>query len=177
VTGGLDPRLIEAPCEAGRIVDGIASNKTQSGNNLPLKSVLADVMQVYSQLADTVVVLHAAYVGLVILGLLAILLGSVFRWRWVRNFWFRIIHLAMIGVVAAEAICGVTCPLTILEQHWRKLAGESIEPGSFVGRLAHQLLFYDAPPWVFDTLHIGFAILVLLTFICLPPDAPWKKKA
>ena len=40
-------------------------------------------------LADLIVVLHAAYVSFVVFGLAAILLGVVFRWRWVRNVWFR----------------------------------------------------------------------------------------
>ena len=132
-------------------------------------------MNAYSHLADAVVVLHAAYVGFVVVGLLSILMGRIFGWHWVRNFWFRIIHLTMIGFVAAEAICGVTCPLTTLERHWRNLAGQNMEPGSFMGRLAHNLLYYDAPPWAFNALHIGFAILVLATFIYLPPYWPWKK--
>ena len=46
-------------------------------------------MIVYNYLADAVVVIHAAYIGFVILGLLAILLGVLFHWNWVRNFWFR----------------------------------------------------------------------------------------
>ena len=48
-------------------------------------------------LADVIVVLHAAYVSFVVFGLAAILLGIVFRWSWVRNVWFRAIHLIAIG--------------------------------------------------------------------------------
>ena len=132
-------------------------------------------MGIYSHLADAVVVLHAAYVGFVVLGLLAILVGWVFGCGWIRNFWFRAIHLAMIAVVATEAAWGVTCPLTTLESHLRRLAGESVATSSFMGRLAHNLLFYEAPQWVFTALHIGFALLVLATFVFLPPAWPWRK--
>jgi len=70
----------------------------------------------YRLAADAVVIVHVAYVAFVAVGLLAILLGLVCRWRWVRNFWFRSLHLLAILVVAAEAVCGITCPLTTWEQ-------------------------------------------------------------
>ena len=58
-------------------------------------------------LADLIVVFHAAYVSFVVFGLVAILIGAVLRWRWVRNFWFRVIHLTAIGIVVAEALFGI----------------------------------------------------------------------
>ena len=53
-------------------------------------------MNVYRTLADGVVVAHFAYVAFVLFGLVAILIGIALRRPWARNFWFRIIHLAMI---------------------------------------------------------------------------------
>ncbi len=55
-------------------------------------------------LADLIVVTHAAYVCFVVFGLAAVLVGVVLRWKWVRNPWFRGIHLAAIGIVVAEAL-------------------------------------------------------------------------
>ena len=43
-------------------------------------------------LADIVVVIHFAYVAFVVLGLVAVLMGYVFKWNWVRNRWFRLTH-------------------------------------------------------------------------------------
>jgi cytochrome c biogenesis protein CcdA len=63
-------------------------------------------------LADLIVVFHTAYVSFVVFGLAAILIGAVFHWGWVRNFWFRAIHLTTIGIVVIEALAGITCPLT-----------------------------------------------------------------
>lgn len=54
-------------------------------------------------LADLCAVVHAAYFSFVVLGLVAILMGIAFRWSWVRNPWFRSIHIAMIGIVVVEA--------------------------------------------------------------------------
>ena len=69
----------------------------------------------YRLAADAVVLVHFSYVAFVVVGLAAILLGLVCRWGWVRNFWFRSLHLLAILIVAAEAVCGITCPLTTWE--------------------------------------------------------------
>jgi hypothetical protein len=131
----------------------------------------------YRLMADLVVVFHAAYAGFVVFGLLAIWLGLAARWRWARNFWFRTIHLAMIGVVAIEAVVGVICPLTDLEKHFRQLAGEQAYSGSFIGEIAHNLLFYDIPQWVFSVGHCVFGLAVLATYIAAPPRWPRGRSA
>lgn len=128
---------------------------------------------IYSFLADLVVAFHLGYVGFVIFGQLAILVGLACRWGWVRNFWFRLLHLAAIAVVALESIWDITCPLTDLEGYLREQAGEHVEAGSFIGRLLDSLLFFSWPDWVFTVVYIGFALLVLATFILAPPR--WKK--
>jgi hypothetical protein len=118
-------------------------------------------------LADVVLVLHFAYVVFVVGGLLAIWLGCALRWRWVRNWWFRVLHFAAIGMVAIEAIVGALCPLTVLED-WLRPGEEA--GASFVQRWVHAVLFYDWPLWVFTALYLGFAAIVGLTFVLLPPD-------
>jgi hypothetical protein len=126
----------------------------------------------YRLLADVVVAAHAAYVGFVVFGLLLILIGAARGWRWVRNFWFRLVHLAMIVVVVGESLGGITCPLTTLEDHLRELAGETVHSGSFIGRWAHELLFYDAPPPVFTVIYCVFGAIVVAAFIFAPPHWP-----
>jgi hypothetical protein len=123
----------------------------------------------YRLTADLVVVVHFAYVAFVVVGLLAILLGVVLRWRWVRSPWFRVLHLAAISVVAAEAVCGITCPLTTWEQDLRTLAGETAYQGDFLATWVHDWLFFDAEPWVFTVCYVLFALSVLATFVLAPP--------
>jgi hypothetical protein len=134
-------------------------------------------MATYRFLADLVVVFHAAYVGFVVFGLLAIWLGLAAGWRWVRGFWFRTIHLAMISVVALEALTGLICPITSLENHFRRLAGQQTYAGSFMGDLAHDLLFYDAPQWIFSVGHCLFGAAVLATYLAAPPRWPGARRA
>lgn len=123
--------------------------------------------------ADVVVVAHGLFVAFVVCGLVAILLGLALGWSWVRNFWFRVLHLAAIGVVAGQALAGVICPLTILENHLRRLAGQETYPGAFIGYWVHRLIFFRADPWVFTLAYSLFGLAVLGTFLLGPPRWPW----
>ena len=66
-------------------------------------------------LADLILIAHGAVVLFIVAGLPAIWIGASCGWRWVRNFWFRVAHLAAIVFVAAEALLGIACPLTVWE--------------------------------------------------------------
>jgi hypothetical protein len=132
-------------------------------------------MNIYRVLADLIVVLHFAYVAFVVFGMAAILLGIVRRWSWVRNFWFRMIHLAMIAIVVVESLCGILCPLTEWEDRLREASGAPNEPGTFIGRWAHDLLFLDVPHWVFPVCYVVFGLAVLLAFVVAPPRWPRRK--
>jgi hypothetical protein len=120
-------------------------------------------------LADLIVVIHATYVSFVVFGLLAILVGALFGWSWVRNFWFRMIHLTAIGIVVAEALAGIPCPLTNWEQQLRKIGGQTGYTGDFLGYWAHQFIFYRAEPWVFTAAYAAFGLAVLAGFVLAPP--------
>ena len=104
----------------------------------------------YQVLADTVLALHVAIVLFVVAGLVLVVAGNLRQWRWVNYLWFRLMHLAAIAIVVAEAWFGVTCPLTTLEMWLRAKAHASIYSGSFVEHWLQRLLYYDAPPWVFS---------------------------
>lgn len=130
---------------------------------------------VYRLLADLTVVVHAAYASTVVLGLLCIILGTIFKWNWIRNFWFRAIHLCMIGVVVAESLFNVPCPLTVWEHKLRLLAGQQTYKGDFIANIVHDLLFYDFPTWVFTTIYCLIGLVIAATFYLAPPRWPWKK--
>ncbi len=123
----------------------------------------------YAIAADLVVAFHFAYVAFVVFGLLLTLIGIARGWRWVRNPWFRGIHLATILIVVAEAWLGIVCPLTTWEQQLRRLAGQSTYGGDFVGRWLHEVLFLELAPWVFTTIYTLFGLAVLATWVFAPP--------
>ena len=126
-------------------------------------------MPVYSLLADLIVFIHFLYVSFAVLGEAAVLIGALFRWKWIRNRVFRITHLVMVIFVALESILGVICPLTEWEYSLRGLAGKPADVElSFMARVIHKLIFYDLPDRFFMVLYIGFSLLVVLTLVFIP---------
>jgi hypothetical protein len=119
-------------------------------------------------MADIVAAVHATYVAILVVGLAAILIGSAAKWRWVRNVWLRAAHLAMILLVCAEALVGITCPLTRLENTLRVRGGERCYASDFIGYWLDWLIFYNAPSWVFTAAYLMFGVLVLLTLWLAP---------
>lgn len=126
----------------------------------------------YQALANAVLVLHVGIVLFIIGGLLLTLMGAACKWAWVSNFWFRALHLAGIACVAMEAWLGIVCPLTTLELWLRARAGQATYEGDFIAHWLRQLLFYEAPPWVFIAAYSGFGLLVILSWVLVPPARP-----
>jgi hypothetical protein len=127
---------------------------------------------IYIVLADLIVAFHVAYVAFVLVGQLLIVAGLILRWGWIRNVWFRSLHVLAIVVVAAESLFDIMCPLTVWEDDLRELAGQTVEQGTFIGRLLDDLLFHPDIPynhWGFTVAYVGFAVLVLATFVLVPP--------
>jgi hypothetical protein len=123
----------------------------------------------YQFLADAVLVLHVAIVLFVVGGLVLIVLGNLRAWAWVNAWWFRLVHLATIGVVVAEAWWGVVCPLTTLEMWLRQQAQGRTYSGSFIEHWLQALLFWQAPPWVFTAAYSLFALAVVAAWWRFPP--------
>jgi len=132
-------------------------------------------MLIYRVLADATVVIHGLLASFVVLGLLVVLVGRVVGWQWVRNFWFRSIHLGLIVTIVVFPLIGGLCPLTELENWLRKLGGGETYPGSFVAHWIHELLFVDVSPELIAASYCMFGVAVLLTFVLVPPSWPRKR--
>jgi polyferredoxin len=100
-------------------------------------------------------------------GLVLVWIGYALRWRWVRKRWLRILHFCAIALVAVEALIGLACPLTILEDALRP--GAESDAG-FIQRWLHAALFWDLPLWVFTAIYLLFAAIVAATYVLLPPN-------
>jgi hypothetical protein len=134
--------------------------------------------RLYLVLADLILILHAAFVAFVVFGLLLIWIGRFRRWKFVRNFWFRMAHLAAIGVVTAQSVGGVVCPLTTLEDRLRLLgSGEERYQESFIEHRLQQVLFFDVGESFFALAYIVFLGAVVLCLWLVPPRWPvWSRK-
>lgn len=119
--------------------------------------------------ADVILLLHVIYVTFVILGLLLVYVGKFLNWRWVRNPWFRLIHLLAITVVVVQSWLGVVCPLTNLEMALRSQAAGEVYAGAFIAHWLETLLYYQASPWVFLVCYTVFAIIAAASWFWVRP--------
>ena len=116
-------------------------------------------------MADAILIVHFGIAAFIVLGLVATWLGAAFGWQWVRNPWFRWLHLAAIVFVAGEAVLGVACPLTV----WEDLLRGGTRTESFIARWVRTLLFYQAPEWVFTVAYVAWTAATLVTLRLVPP--------
>lgn len=100
-------------------------------------------------LADTVLIVHALFVVFVAVGGLLVL-------RWVRVAW---LHIPCVLWGAWIEFTGGICPLTPLENRFRRLAGESGYEGGFIEHYVTAVLYPDG---LTREIQIGLGIAVLL---------------
>lgn len=116
-------------------------------------------------LADVLLVFHFAIAAFIVAGLILVWIGAALGWSWIRNPWFRYLHVAAIAFVAAEALLGIACPLTV----WEDVLRGGVRSESFVGRWVQRLLYYQAPEWVFTGAYVSWTLATLLTLQLVPP--------
>lgn len=88
-------------------------------------------MMLHSLLADIVIVIHSAFVLFVCFGGLTVL-------RWPRLAW---LHIPAAVWGAGIELTGGNCPLTYLENHWRRQAGKTGYGGSFIEHYIEPMLY------------------------------------
>lgn len=116
--------------------------------------------------ADIVLIIHFLYVLFVVGSLPVIWLGAWLKWRFVRNRWFRFLHLAAILLVVAESLLGVICPLTV----WENALRQSDTDSSFIQHWIRYIMFYTVPEDILTVVYILFSVLVIATFKWIPPN-------
>lgn len=112
-------------------------------------------------LAGVVLAAHLAVIAFNVFGLLAIPLGAWRRWSFVRARGWRLLHLASLAVVAAQALLGRACFLTIWQDD---LAGEPL-----VMRLVNRLVYWPLPAWVFAAAYVAVFLYVVALWLVVPP--------
>lgn len=109
---------------------------------------------VYGLLANAVLVLHFAFIAFVVIGGLAVL-------RWPRLAW---IHIPAASWGALIELFGWTCPLTPLENSFRKLGGEAAYSGGFIDHYLASMIY---PPGLTRTTQflIGAGVVAINVYI------------
>ena len=126
-------------------------------------------------LADLVLLTHAVFVLSVVTAPLLVVAGRYLQWSWVRDPWFRSVHLAAIGFVVVQSWARAICPLTILENALRARAGDATYSGSFIAHWLGSMLYYQAPSWVFTLAYTVFGLLVIWSWFAVRPRSFGKR--
>ena len=124
----------------------------------------------YRLLADAVLILHVGVVLFNVGALVLVLAGARLGWAWVRNMAFRVLHLAAIAYVVITTWLGIDCGLTVLEQWLRMRAGQVSYHDDFIAHWLSRMLFFEAPPWVFIVVYTAFGLMVLWSWVWVPPQ-------
>src|SRR5690349_5963633 len=126
----------------------------------------------YSALAEAVLAFHLGIVLFNVLGLVVIPLGAWRGWSFVRVFWWRALHVAILAGVAIQALLNEVCFLTTWQAALLRRAGENAADAPLIARIVNRLLFWPLPLWVFAVLYLAVGAAVLLLWWLVPPRWP-----
>lgn len=116
-------------------------------------------------LATLVLALHLAIILFNVGGLIVIPLGAWRRWRFVRIFWWRALHLALLALVALQAVLGRVCVLT----DWQAALGGAPAETPLIAGWINRLIYWPLPLWIFALLYVAVWIYVLALWFLVPP--------
>lgn len=132
--------------------------------------------QYRSALADAVLLLHLAIILFNVFGLVAIPLGAWRGWGFVRVFWWRALHLAILAAVALQAVLQRICFLTVWQFDLLQPAGGPAAPAPLIAGWIDRLIYWPLPLWVFAVLYVAVCLYALLLWLLVPPRLPPFKR-
>jgi len=116
-------------------------------------------------IAAAILVVHFVIIAFNVLGLFVIPIGALLRWRFVRVAWLRLLHLAILAIVAGQAVAGRACFLTVWQND---LTGNRTAPEPMIAHWIDGLIYWNLPIWVFAIIYCGVFAYVLALTIFVP---------
>jgi hypothetical protein len=118
-----------------------------------------------SKIAMVVLGLHLMIITFNVVGLIVIPIGAWLGWRIVRVAWLRLLYLAMLAIVAGQALAGRACFLT----DWQnKLTGSGQRTQPLIMRWIDGLIYWNLPMWVFAVMYCFVFLYVLALTVLVP---------
>lgn len=114
-------------------------------------------------LAEAILALHLVVIAFNVAGLIVIPVGAWRGWRLVRIVWLRLLHLALLAVVAGQALAGRACFLTLWQD---ELTGRAAAP--LVMRVVDGFIYWDLPMWVFTAIYVAVFLYVVALSLLVP---------
>ena len=116
--------------------------------------------------SEIVLLFHFSIFLFMILSFFLIPLGYSQKWEWVKNKYYRLIHLVLMGIIFIETILGFMCPLTILENFLRN----DIEINNKITQIIHQIMYWDLPTYQFIILYLLSLLYLIFLWFFFNPD-------
>lgn len=113
----------------------------------------------------SILALHLAIIAFNVAGCVLVPIGAWRRWRWVRGFWWRLAHVLSFAVVAAQALAGRVCFLTLWQDD---LAGHAHAQPLIAGWI-NRLVYWPLPLWVFAVAYVVLFVYVLALWAAVRP--------
>ena len=94
-----------------------------------------------------------------------------------RIFWWRALHLAVLAMVALQALLDRACFLTLWQSALQQGAGAVASPAPLIESWVNRLIFWPLPLWFFAALYVGVWIYTLVLWRLVPPVLPgWTRR-
>jgi Protein of Unknown function (DUF2784) len=113
--------------------------------------------------AEAILAVHLVIIAFNVAGLIVIPVGAWLGWRIVRIAWLRLLHLAVLAIVAGQALAGQACILTVWQAD---LNGQPAQP--MIMHWVDGLIYWNFPIWVFAVLYCGVFLYVLALTVWVP---------
>jgi hypothetical protein len=114
--------------------------------------------------AGGVLAVHVGVILFNLFGLVAVPLGGWLGWRFVRIGWWRWLHLASLAVVAAQALAGRACFLTL----WQQALAGAPASAPLVMRWVNSVIFWPLPLGFFAALYVTVWLYALALLWWVP---------
>jgi hypothetical protein len=117
------------------------------------------------KLALAILAFHLGIILFNVFGLVAIPLGAWRHWHFVRVRWWRVLHLAALGIVAMQAVFDQACILTLWQD---ELSGHGAG-APLIMRWIDRLIYWPLPMWFFVLLYVAVFLYTVALWWLVPP--------
>ncbi len=124
----------------------------------------------FADLALAALAAHFAVIAFNVFGLVVVPIGGALGWRFVRIFWWRALHLALLGVVALQALFGRACFLTLWQAALETDAGAPASRQPLIARWIESLIFWNLPIGFFAALYVAVLVYAVALWRLVPPE-------
>lgn len=119
--------------------------------------------------------IHFLWILFMLTGFFWTLIAIFLHQRFFNFFWFRTLHLTGILFVATLALLDKYCPLTVLENYFRRVTAY---PGGFMIHYLEILIYPDVNPQVIQIGTLIVTLVSLAAYLLRPPERTknWVKR-